>query len=168
MEPDRSTSPRARPNLPGDQNLIIATTGGRYVAGTKIPIRLSTEQILGFRELLKHLAGSLWERDPHDGRRHEVRHGDAIGTDTHVDQLCKRWGIPVRPFPVVGEIDGPWPAAGPRRSARMMTTPRPAQALAAFPGDRGTASAVRIARSLHLPVFAWDERASDFVLQGRA
>lgn len=145
--------------------MIIATTGGRYVPGTKIPIRLTTAQILAFRELLKRLAGPEWEPEPHDGRRHEVRHGDAIGTDTHVDELCRKWGIPVARFPAVDEIDGPWPAAGPRRNARMLTTHPPAEVLAAFPGDRGTASAVRIARSLHLPVFVWDELASDFVLQ---
>lgn len=136
--------------------MIIAITGGRYVPGTKVPLRLNREQIIAFRDLLKHLGGSLWEQQPHDGKQHVIRSGHAIGTDQHIEEICTRWGIVVDPYPVDQEIDGPWPAAGHARNRRMLTSGFGADALIAFPGQKGTAGCADFASSLHLPSFFID------------
>lgn len=48
-------------------------------------------------------------------------------------------------------IDGPWPAAGPKRNARMLAESQPHAVLAA-PGGRGTADMVRRAKAAGVPV----------------
>lgn len=65
-------------------------------------------------------------------------HGNANGAD----KACGAWadmrGVPVRPCPVDPAIDGPWPAAGPKRNQRMLDAAKPDGAMA-LPGGKGTA-----------------------------
>lgn len=59
------------------------------------------------------------------------------GADWHADAWAKARGVPVIPYRAVPEVDGPWPAAGPRRNQRMLDDFQPDGGVA-FPGDRGT------------------------------
>lgn len=62
------------------------------------------------------------------------------------DLIAKTWamlrGVPENEYAVDHAIDGPWPAAGPRRNQRMLAQSRPTLGMA-FPGGRGTADMVR-------------------------
>ena len=62
------------------------------------------------------------------------------------DRLSHEWaverGIPTERYPVNHLFDGPWPAAGPERNARMLAWSRP-DAAVGFPGGRGTADMAR-------------------------
>lgn len=89
-------------------------------------------------------------------------HGACRGTDEFVAARAKARGIDVRDYPVRHEIDGPWPAAGPRRNRRMLVTGR-AKALAAFPGEKGTRSCIGIALDMGLPVYGYKGPAEGFV-----
>lgn len=66
------------------------------------------------------------------------------GADTMSGEWAREIGIPVQPFPVNHEIDGPWPYAGPKRNARMFRMFDP-DFMVAFPGDRGTGHMVSVA-----------------------
>jgi hypothetical protein len=74
--------------------------------------------------------------------------GGALG----VDRFARRWaherGVPHDPCPVDHTLDGPWPAAGPRRNARMLREKQPDRCVAfvASPETSGTADMVRRAR----------------------
>lgn len=80
--------------------------------------------------------------------------GGALG----VDRFSRRWaearGIENDPCPVDHTLDGPWPAAGPRRNRRMLREKRPERCVAfiATPPTRGTADMVRQARMAGIPV----------------
>lgn len=76
----------------------------------------------------------------------EIIHGGATGGDTLADDYANEHGLVVRPFPVDHTLDGPWPAAGPRRNKRMYESSKP-HLVIALPGGRGTASMVAIARA---------------------
>jgi len=64
-----------------------------------------------------------------------------VGTDvfdeTSVDMLAdfaaRRLGLNVEPYPVDHALDGPWPAADPRRTARMLRDGKPTHGLAFGP-----------------------------------
>jgi hypothetical protein len=62
-------------------------------------------------------------------------------TPDNPDKFAASWAdahdIPVHRCPVVRSIDGPWPAAGPRRNRRMRDTHHPTFGLA-FPRANGT------------------------------
>lgn len=61
------------------------------------------------------------------------------GADWIVDEVCKTHGFTVKSYPVIRSIDGPWPAAGPRRNMRMMVDFKPDFALAfPDPQSKGT------------------------------
>lgn len=47
------------------------------------------------------------------------------GADIIADEVAKSLGLKVIAFPVEKEIDGDWPACGPRRNARMIRIGRP-------------------------------------------
>ena len=49
-----------------------------------------------------------------------VIHGAARGADTLAGEVAAELGFTVRPYPVDPALDGPWPAAGIRRNARML------------------------------------------------
>lgn len=61
---------------------------------------------------------------------------------TGADDMAYRWrlrnGIEGQRFPVTHSVDGPWPAAGPKRNSRMLRLGRPDMGIG-FPGGRGTA-----------------------------
>lgn len=59
--------------------------------------------------------------------------------------------VPCDEYAVDHAIDGPWPAAGPRRNGRMLRESKPHVVLA-FPGGRGTADMMRQARAAHVCV----------------
>ena len=76
-----------------------------------------------------------------------VAHGATptqTGADWHADAWAKTRGVPVVPYPVLHDVDGPWPAAGPKRNARMFADFHP-DGVVAFPGDRGTENMKAIA-----------------------
>lgn len=72
------------------------------------------------------------------------------------DELAGAWarsrGIAEEPYPVIHEIDGPWPYAGPRRNDRMLTISKP-HGVVAFPGGNGTRGMMRLARAAGVPVW---------------
>lgn len=74
---------------------------------------------------------------------------------TGADQIASDWAVvnwvPLLEFPVDHRLDGPWPAAGPRRNARMLQESRP-DLVIAFPGGRGTADMVRRAKAVGVKV----------------
>jgi hypothetical protein len=68
------------------------------------------------------------------------------GCPTGADQLAHEWatrnGLATERYPVDHALDGPWPAAGPRRNGRMLRESKPDKGVA-FPGGRGTADMVK-------------------------
>jgi len=71
------------------------------------------------------------------------------------DELVYRWrmshNIPGERYPVDHKLDGPWPAAGPRRNIRMLANGMPDRGIA-FPGGKGTAHMTKIMRQYGIPV----------------
>jgi hypothetical protein len=70
-----------------------------------------------------------------------VVHGGARGADTIAGDEARALGFEVRAYPVDNAIDGPWPAAGVRRNARMLASEPDVDAVFAFswvvaPADR--------------------------------
>lgn len=66
---------------------------------------------------------------------------DRLATDWAVANFCN-----YREYPVIAEVDGPWPRAGINRNLRMFLDSRPALVLG-FPGDRGTSNMLGLALS---------------------
>ena len=56
-----------------------------------------------------------------------------VSVDMLADFAARGLGMTVLPFPVDHAIDGPWPAAGPRRNARMLRESAPTCGLAFGP-----------------------------------
>lgn len=71
--------------------------------------------------------------------------GGAPGTDRFARRWAEDRGVATDPCPVDHALDGPWPAAGPRRNARMLRKKKPDRGLAfvADPPTRETADMVR-------------------------
>jgi len=92
-------------------------------------------------------------------RLHKARGIDTVihGACTGADFLAGEWaegedGIAVEPYPVDHTVDGPWPAAGPKRNRRMLAAGRP-DGVVAFPGGRGTADMCRAAEAAGVKVW---------------
>jgi hypothetical protein len=87
-----------------------------------------------------------------DPQRDVLIHGRC---KTGADQMAHEWArecdLTVDPYPVDHELDGPWPAAGPRRNARMFRLSEP-DLVVAFPGSRGTENMCEIAMNGGVPV----------------
>jgi hypothetical protein len=85
------------------------------------------------------------------GRRPVTRliHGAARGADSLAAAWAKSRGVPTHAFPADWKRDGR--AAGFLRNARMVRDGRP-DLVVAFPGGKGTAHMVRLARDAGLPV----------------
>ena len=66
------------------------------------------------------------------------------------DLIAHNWavwrGINSITYAVDHRLDGPWPAAGPRRNSRMLAGAQP-HLVVALPGGRGTADMVRRAKA---------------------
>jgi len=56
-----------------------------------------------------------------------------VSVDMIADFVVRRLGFAVEPYPVDHALDGPWPAAGPRRNARMLREGKPTHGLAFGP-----------------------------------
>lgn len=61
-----------------------------------------------------------------------VRRGVQVSVDMIVDFVARGLGHRVEKYPVNRHLDGPWPAAGPHRNARMMAA-KPERGLAFGP-----------------------------------
>jgi len=88
-------------------------------------------------------------RDGDGGERATVIvHGACrSGADRFAGEWAREVGVEQRAYPVDHAIDGPWPAAGPRRNLRMLRAELDGLTrVLAFPGGRGTASMCTIAR----------------------
>ena len=89
--------------------------------------------------------------------------GEAIGADQCARRWAKARGVPVMPFPVDNATDGPWPAAGHRRNARMHRDGRPDRAIGFISGkvgsplSRGSAGMLAICRRAGTPVIVYRE-----------
>jgi YspA, cpYpsA-related SLOG family len=127
--------------------LVLLVTGGRTFG---LPVRNKpVEQAWAER---RRLALALCRIDAEEGIALIV-HGAAHGADTLAEGWCYAFGVPSRRYPVVYKIDGPWPAAGPRRNARMLAAERfNLSRVLAFPGGDGTADMCRRAREVGLVV----------------
>lgn len=77
-------------------------------------------------------------------------HGDASGADRLASQWAREAGMDQVSYPANWKAHGR--AAGPMRNRRMLHHGRP-QALVAFPGGRGTADMISLARQAGLPVW---------------
>lgn len=55
------------------------------------------------------------------------------GADHWADEWAMRNGVPAERYPVDHTLDGPWPAAGPRRNRRMLETSKPDRGIAFMP-----------------------------------
>lgn len=81
--------------------------------------------------------------------------GPGVQGNLSCDELVYKWrvanGIPGERYPVDHALDGPWPAAGPRRNRRMFNLGKPERGIA-FPGSRGTANMVGIMKKAGIPV----------------
>jgi hypothetical protein len=75
-------------------------------------------------------------------------HGGARGADRIAARIAHRLGFDIKPYLVQTAVDGPWPAAGHRRNARMLDTHRPRLVLAfRAPGkSNGTDGCIAAAR----------------------
>lgn len=86
----------------------------------------------------------------HGACRVIIKDGRRTGVMTGADRIADDWaranGIPVEDYPVDHALDGPWPAAGPRRNARMLKGSDP-DIVVATPGDRGTKNMKDLARA---------------------
>lgn len=51
--------------------------------------------------------------------------GEARGLDRNASMVASRNNVIVEPYPVDHSLDGPWPAAGPRRNQRQLDNGKP-------------------------------------------
>jgi hypothetical protein len=81
-------------------------------------------------------------------------HGDARGADAMAAHAAERLGFTVKAFPVDVRIDGPWPAAGPRRTLRMLATglPDALRVFRASGASHGTDYCVRQANKMRIKI----------------
>ena len=78
--------------------------------------------------------------------------GEAAGADRLAKQWAKYNGIPTADFPALWRVNGKYnPNAGPERNQRMLDEGKP-DLVVAFPGGKGTANMVKLAREAGVPV----------------
>lgn len=121
----------------------IAVTGGRDYHPTP-------DQIRRFEHQWCELDGSI------------LFEGGATGVDEWARIWAIAMGIPVATVSVNTRIDGPWPAAGPIRSRRMLEDGK-VEVLFGFPGNRGTAGTISEGLRLGITVLVWADEQGDFV-----
>ena len=73
--------------------------------------------------------------------------------DWLADDWAREVGIRVERYPVDVMVDGPWPAAGHRRNARMLQSAWPVHGGIAFSGQNGTAGMIRLMHDKGLQVW---------------
>lgn len=133
--------------------MIIVVTGGRdFAAANVVYSALDTLHQQDPITLVAH--GACGITIGSDGKKSgNMRGADRLGG---VEWTALR-GAHGWPFYVDHALDGPWPAAGPRRNERMLRAVKDYGAtrpplVVAFDGGRGTASCIRQALGLGLRV----------------
>lgn len=97
-----------------------------------------------------------------------LAHGDARGADRLAALAGVAAGVDVEAYPVDRKRDGKWPAAGPRRNARMLEAERPELVLAyPDPLSRGTWQCVKAALSRGISVIVWAPELSLSTIESR-
>lgn len=143
--------------------VVLAITGGRYTSKLREEVQLTSHQIEQFFQLLVKLCPN---------RQVTLKHGCAVGTDQHVNQLCHdleylhRYGLEIETlgYPVIPRKDGRSKLAPKIRNIRMIRTRQPrTETLIAFPGNSGTLHAVNVALNMLIPVWQWQGT----ILKGR-
>lgn len=85
-----------------------------------------------------------------------IVHGDCpTGADSMAQLVCEDGGIKFERFPVRHSLDGPWPAAGPRRNGRMVSSGYFSGGTAFWSGKRkgsGTLDCMAQATELGIPM----------------
>lgn len=82
-----------------------------------------------------------------------IAHGCCRGADVIAGGVAEGLGFRVERFAVDHRLDGPWPAAGPRRNQRMLTKFQPDLVLAFPKGEsKGTRGCIKLAQALGIPV----------------
>lgn len=87
-----------------------------------------------------------------------VMHGAACGADNMAGEWAMGRGIPVQEFPAQWTAFKNRRSAGPIRNQQMLTEGKP-DVVIAFPGSRGTAHMMRLAREAGVEVIEVPERA---------
>lgn len=123
---------------------------GSLVAATAEGIRVL---ICGGRQFsdAEHLAQVLDAIRQRRGPFAVVIHGAARGADTMAGEWATARDIPVQEFPAQWEAFQNRRSAGPIRNQQMLTEGKP-DLVIAFPGARGTAHMVRLAREAGVEV----------------
>ncbi|HBO0103420.1 SLOG family protein [Pseudomonas aeruginosa] len=116
----------------------VVVTGGRYFTNKEVIYGALNAVLSEFRKSNK--AGT---------RRFVLVHGAAPGADTLSARWARDCGLAALAVPAEWMTFGR--SAGPRRNAEMLEWV-PAKLLVAFPGGRGTAHMVALARRRGLPV----------------
>lgn len=130
----------------------IAVTGGR----DHIP---TSAEISAFEDLWWSLTD---EGHPQHSTTDDILfEGGATGLDEWARGWAQAKGIPVATISVNNRIDGPWPAAGPVRSRRMLKDAK-VEALIAFIGGQGTFRAKEAGKSLDILVYEYDPIIKQF------
>lgn len=115
--------------------ITIIATGGRNYNDETTALIIAT-------------ATQKWRDQKHPGRPLVLKHGMATGADTLMDKaVIMRWDFTM---PYRADWAKLGRAAGPIRNQQMITSG--ADAVFAFPGGRGTANCVSLAKSAGLPV----------------
>lgn len=78
------------------------------------------------------------------------------GADLIADWEAKRHGLRVETYPVDHELDGSWPAAGPRRNSRMIRESKPefCFGFATSAESKGTKDCMTKCKRAGIPTFA--------------
>ena len=82
-----------------------------------------------------------------------VIHGSATGADLTAQGAAALLRIPVLAFPANWATHGK--AAGPIRNAKMLKEGKP-DLVVAFPGGKGTANMIKLAKDAGVPVLRWE------------
>lgn len=150
--------------------MIVIVTGGRNFAAAnvvnaaldelhnKAEYEVRTDAGVEVRKGLALLAHGACGVDGDNAAWLLSAHKKMTGADALADAWARTRGVHINHYPVKVSVDGPWPAAGPRRNKRMLldlqARAAPASPLVvAFDGGKGTEACVNAALALHLNVW---------------
>ena len=106
------------------------------LALSELPLKPSGEKLMRQGGVLLVTGSRLWEDSVAIALQLAllvpvlVIHGDCEGADELAGACARAAKVAVQAFPVDPSLDGEWPAAGPRRDARMVKNGKPTQGLA--------------------------------------
>lgn len=129
---------------------VVVTGGRKFTDGQRIEVDLRALLSLGLRKVSQGGNG-VPDHDTGPTDWHPTCSADALAL-----YACGRLGIEAETYSVRPAVDGPWPAAGPRRNIRMLEAERPDLVLA-YPDakSRGTWRCIRAALARDLSVVLW-------------